>query len=76
MKVITIRNIPEDLYRIIVELASRNRRSIQQQVLRLLERVRRLEGKSPIEKAVGIRKKLSGRKLGDTVSEIRKERRR
>ncbi len=76
MKVLTIRNIPDDLYRMITRLAKRNRRSIQQQVLTIIERVRILDNESPIEKAMEIRKRLAGRKLGNTVKEIRKERNR
>lgn len=38
MKALTIRNIPNDLYRVIVKLAKRNRRSIQQQTLVILDR--------------------------------------
>ncbi len=76
MKAMTIRNIPEDLYKAIVRLAKRNRRSIQQQVLVLLEKARALDDDSPLERAMKIRKSLEGRDLGDTVAEVRKERER
>jgi plasmid stability protein len=76
MKVLTIRNIPEDLYRIIARLAQRNRRSIQQQVLTILDRARVLDNAAPVEKAAEIRLRLAGRKLGNTVDEIREERNR
>ena len=74
MKGITIRNIPDDLYRTITRIAKRNRRSIQQQVLSILDRARILDGKSPVERAETIRRKLKGRTLGDTVKEVQKER--
>ena len=74
MKVITIRNIPEDLYRIIRRLAQRNRRSIQQQVLTILDRARVLDSAAPVEKASEIRLRLAGRELGNTINEIREER--
>ena len=74
MKVITIRNIPEDLYRIISRLAQQNRRSIQQQVLTILDRARVLDSAAPIEKAAEIRLRLAGRELGNTITEIREER--
>jgi len=74
MKVITIRNVPDDLYRVITRIAKRNRRSIQQQVLTIIERVRILDHESPVEKAMALRERLSGRKLGNTVEEIREER--
>jgi len=69
MKVITIRNVPDDLYRVITRIAKRNRRSIQQQVLTIIERVRILDNESPVEKAMEIRKRFSGRKLGNTVED-------
>ena len=74
MKSLTIRNIPDDLYRVITRIAQRNRRSIQQQILTILEKARVLDSESPVERAKAIRKRLEGRKLGNTVEEIRKER--
>jgi hypothetical protein len=76
MKVLTIRNIPEDLYRIIGRLAQRNRRSIQQQILMILDRARILDSAEHIEKAAEIRLRLAGRELGNTIDEIREERNR
>lgn len=76
MKALTIRNIPDDLYRVIVKLAKRNRRSIQQQTLVLLDRARALDMSPPTETARNIRLRLSGRHLGDTVKEVHQERRR
>ncbi|MBW1910791.1 MAG: hypothetical protein JRJ11_14840 [Deltaproteobacteria bacterium] len=74
MKAFTIRNIPDDLYRIIARMAQRNRRSIQQQVLSILDRARVLDSESPVKRAMTIRQNLAGRELGDTVDEVRKER--
>ena len=74
MKSITIRKIPDDLYRAISRLAQRNRRSIQQQVVTILDRSRILDNESPLERAAIIRAKLAGRSLGDTIEEIRQER--
>jgi hypothetical protein len=76
MKVITIRNVPDDLYRLITRLAERNRRSIQQEVMMMLERSRILDTESPADMAKRIRNKLAGRNLGNTVDEIREERNR
>jgi len=76
MKALTIRNIPDDLYRVITRLAQRNRRSIQQQVLTILERARILDIQPPSDRAKKIRNRLDGRKLGNIVSDIRKERNR
>jgi len=74
VKTMTLRNIPDDLYRVIVRMAQKNRRSIQQQALCLLDRARALDVESPIVKAANIRKRLQGKALGDTVAEIRQER--
>ena len=74
MKVLTIRNVPDDLYRIIARLARQNRRSIQQQTLTILDRARILDSTAPVEKAMKIRLQLAGRELGNTIEEIREER--
>ena len=76
MKMITVRNVPDNLYRAIKSLARRNRRSIQQQVICLLDRARLLEQDSPVANAAKIRERLAGRDLGDSVTELREERRR
>jgi plasmid stability protein len=76
MKALTIRNIPDDLHRVITRLAQRNRRSIQQQVLTILERARILDIQPPSDRAKEIRNRLDGRKLGNIVNDIRKERNR
>ncbi len=74
MKSITIRSIPDDLYRSISRLAQRNRRSLQQQVVTILDRARILDGESPLDRASAIRRKLAGRRLGNTIEEVRQER--
>jgi plasmid stability protein len=76
MKVITVRNVPDDLHRALSRLAARNRRSLQQQALVLLDRARRLDRDSPLEAAQSIRKRLAGRELGDSVAEVREDRER
>lgn len=76
MKALTIRNIPDDLYQLLIRISQRDHRSLQQQALRLLEKARILDGQSPMERAFNIRKRLEGRHLGNTVKEIRKERKR
>lgn len=72
MKAITIRNVPDDLYRLITRLTKRNRRSIQQEVLSIVERARILDNESPVERARDIRQRFDGRELGDSVEEIRR----
>lgn len=78
MKSLVIRQIPPDLYVAIKNLALRNRRSMQQQILVLLECAKFLDYKvgSPVTMAEEIRNSLSGRELGDTVAEIREDRER
>lgn len=76
MKALTIRNIPDDLYRVIVKLTKRNHRSIQQQTLVILDRARALDISPPTETARNIRLRLSGRDSGDTVKEVYQERHR
>jgi len=76
MKTLTIRNIPDDLYKIIGRVAQRNRRSMQQQLLVMLDRMRIFDNQSPVDRAATIRDRLSDRMLGNTVEEIRKERKR
>ncbi len=75
MKTLTIRNVPDDVYETLAALAKRNRRSLQQQVLVLLEKVRDLDRpSSPTTTAAQWRNRLKGRPLGDTVAEVREER--
>jgi len=76
MKVMTIRNVPDPLYEAIARVARREGRSIQRQVLTLLDRVREVDRDPPDVEAAAIRRKLARRKLGDTVREVRAERRR
>jgi plasmid stability protein len=76
MRVLTIRNLPDETYRTIAQRARRNRRSLQQEALMLLERVRALEKDDSLKRAEAIRERLRGRSLGDTVREIREERKR
>ena len=74
MAAITIRNVPDDLYRTLVKIAGRNRRSLQQQLLVLLEQARVLDADSPLDNAAKIRRRLANRKLGNSVAELREER--
>ena len=74
MKTLTVRNVPDDLYKRLVGLARSNRRSLQQQILTLLEQVRWQQGRDPLAAARAIRRELEGRELGDTVADLRRER--
>ena len=74
MKALTPRSLLDELYSRLTRLARLNRRSLQQQALVLLERARAGSPERPAERAAGIRGRLVGRSLGDTVVEIRGER--
>ncbi|MBN1850228.1 MAG: hypothetical protein JW932_16775 [Deltaproteobacteria bacterium] len=74
MKTLTIRNVPDDLYKTISRIAQQNRRSIQQQVLVILDKARVYDNETPIDKAMAIRQALMGRDLGNTLEEIHAER--
>ncbi len=76
MPVLTIRDVPDDLYALLKRLASRNRRSLQQEALVRLEQARLWDTESPLLRAQAIRERLAGRDLGDAVAEVREERRR
>ncbi len=76
MAVLTIRDVPDDLYAILKQLAVRNRRSLQQEAIVQLEQARCRAGESPLDRARVIRQQLAGRELGDTVEEIRQDRER
>lgn len=76
MKALTIRNVPDELYRSISARAQRNRRSLQQEALALLDRVRAFERHDSLLRAQAIRERLHGRNFGDTVRELREERKR
>lgn len=74
MKTITIRNVPDDVFAELKRLAAQNRRSLQQQVLLLLERARVSRPESPTVVAAKLRHRLEGRDLGDTIQDVRDER--
>lgn len=74
MHALTIRDVPDDLYEALRALAVRNRRSLNQQVVVLLEQVRTLPATPPSEDAAAMRRRLAGRALGDSVAELRAER--
>lgn len=76
MKTVTIRNIPDNVYQVVTRLAKRNRRSLQQQIVMLMDRARTLDVESPVARAGDIRRRLQGRPMGDTVREIREDRNR
>lgn len=76
MAVLTIRDVPEDLLRLLKQLAVRHRRSLQQEALAQLEQARIRATDSPVERARALRDSLAGQPLGDVVEDVRRERER
>jgi plasmid stability protein len=76
MKAISIRNVPDDVYTALQEMAKKNRRSLQEQVKFILERELKLNNRSFLAGAAEWRKRLEGRKLKDTEKMVRKDRER
>ncbi len=74
MPTITVRDVPEELLHQLKALAERNSRSLQQQLLVLLEQVRIFDRPSAFDRAAAIREGLKGRTLGDVVADVRAER--
>ncbi len=70
----TIRDVPDGVHSALKLLARRNRRSLEQRVLRLFDNALQLDRDSPVVEAAAFRARLAGRDLGDTVAEIREER--
>ena len=74
MRALTVRNVPDDLYLHLTTTAKKNRRSLQQQVLSILEHASARSGDDTLTTAATLRRRLAGRALGDTVEELREER--
>ena len=76
MKAISIRNVSEDVYARLQEMAKTNRRSLQEQIKLILEQEVTLNKRSFLADAAEWRKKLQGRHFKDTVKDVRKDRQR
>jgi hypothetical protein len=76
MKALSIRNLPDDVYEALKTMAAENHRSMQEQVRWLIEREARLAKSSGMIAARNWRSRLAGRKFGDTVEDVREDRRR
>jgi hypothetical protein len=76
MKTLTVRNVSDTVYLRLADWARTNRRSLQEQVLHVLEQETRLHETSLLEDAAACRARLAGRKLGNVVTDIRKDRQR
>lgn len=76
MKALSIRNLPDDIYEALKAMAAANHRSMQEQVRCLIERETRLANGPGLAMAGEWRTRLSGRNLGDTVADVRRDRER
>ena len=76
MKAISLRNVPDDVYAALQEMARKNRRSLQEQVKYLLEQEVKLVRKSPTSRAGDWRNKLASRNCLDIPGLIREDRNR
>jgi len=76
MKTMTIREVPDEVYTTLRECAAVNHRSLQEQVVAVLERETHLVRGSQASRVLRWRQRLAGRKLGDIVADIRSERQR
>jgi plasmid stability protein len=76
MKSISLRNVPDNVYRALQEMAKANHRSLQEQIKCILEQEVSMVRGSPLAAAANWRKRLKGRKFSDTVKMIRQDRNR
>lgn len=76
MKALSIRNLPDDVYEALKTMAAENHRSMQEQVRCIIEREARLARSSGLIAARKWRSRLAGREFGDTVEDVREDRRR
>ena len=76
MKALTIRDVDDQVYRRLQEIARLNRRSLQAQIKLILEREVQLSQGSHARKVQEWRQRLADRPWGDIVSDIRRERER
>ncbi|MFH1044978.1 MAG: plasmid stabilization protein [Pseudomonadota bacterium] len=74
MKALSIRNLPDDVYEALKAMAAANHRSMQEQVRCIIERETRLAASPGVASARSWRERLAGRKLGDTVEDVRQDR--
>lgn len=74
MKALSIRNLPDNVYEALKAMASANHRSMQEQVRCLIEREAKLASGPGLTVAREWRMRLAGRKLGDTVEDVRQDR--
>jgi antitoxin FitA len=76
---VLVRNVPDDTLDLLKKRARRHRRSLQQEILAIIEEQAEVEAApKPTEIAARIRERLraSGRTFGDSVDDLRADRER
>ncbi len=75
---ILVRNVPPEIVDILKRKAARHRRSLQQELLLVLEEAATRERIDPVEAAARVREQLAGygRKFSDSTALIREDRER
>jgi hypothetical protein len=76
MKALTIRDVDDQVYERLQEMAKTNRRSLQAQIKMILEREVQLSRGSHTHRVQAWRQRLADRSWGDIVSDVRGERER
>ena len=76
MRTLTVKQIPDSVYRRLADWAKANHRSLQEQVRRILEREAAASGGSTTEEAERWRQRLADRDLGSMVTAVREDRER
>ena len=76
MRAISLRNVPDQVYAVLQDMARANRRSLQEQVKFILEQEVKLVQGTPTSRAKAWRNKLKDRELTDIPGLVREDRRR
>jgi len=71
MKTLTVREVPDMVYAVLKETTQTHGRSLQAQILWVLEKETRLVPGAFTEHARRWRRRFAGRNLGDSVADIR-----
>jgi plasmid stability protein len=74
MKTLTIRNVPDEVHAELAAWATESRRSLQEQVLYLIEEDVKLRAGTVMESVADYRARLAMRELGNVVQDVRGDR--
>jgi plasmid stability protein len=76
MRAISLRNVPDQVYAVLQDMARANRRSLQEQVKIILEQEVKLVQGTTTSRAEAWRNKLKDREFNDIPGLVREDRRR